>query len=71
MSGGKLNEPTTSTQVQLTRDRFERDVVRGDTPPYYLIPENVEGDYKDFILPYNAGRCRVSWNNNEWKFEYL
>ena len=71
MAGGKINEPTTSTQVQITRDRFERDVVRGDVPPYYLVPERIEGEHKDFILPYNAGRCRVSWADNQWSFEYF
>ena len=51
--------------------RFERDVVRGDVPPYHLVPERLEETHKDFILPYNVGRCRVSWANDEWKFEYI
>ena len=44
-------------------------------PPYYLIRELHEKEngvqYKDFRLPYNAGLCRVSWENDEWRFNYI
>jgi len=71
MAGGLQNEPTTSAQVIVTRQRFERDVVRGDVPPYYLIPEKQEETYKWYDLPYNSGRCKVSWADNQWSFEYF
>ena len=74
MAGGSQNEPTTSAQIQLTRDTFQREVVRGDRPPYYLDTgrheEQFRVKYKDFDLPYHAGRCRVSWNTDQWKFEW-
>ena len=74
MAGGLQNEPTGSSQVFVTRQRFERDVIRGNVPPWYLITENlsdIDGNgFKDFDLPYNAGRCRVSWNTNQWNFEW-
>ena len=68
------NQPTTSKQTKATRERFERDIIRGDKPPYYLVPEvyekNTGMSYKNFDLPYNAGRCIVSWPNNKMQFEW-
>ena len=68
------NQPTTSKQTKVTRERFERDIIRGDKPPYYLVPEiyekNTGMSYKNFDLPYNAGRCTVSWPNNKMQFEW-
>ena len=75
MSGGLQNDPTGSSQASEIRKRFERDVVRENMPPYYLIRELHEKEngvqYKDFRLPYNAGLCRVSWENDEWRFNYI
>ena len=74
MAGGLQNEPTPSSQISMARERFERDVVRGNVPPYYLVPERIKEGYKVFILPYNAGSCKVSWdefNDNQWSFEYF
>ena len=52
----------------------DRDIIRGDKPPYYLVPEvyekNTGMSYKNFDLPYNAGRCTVSWPNNKMQFEW-
>ena len=70
MSGGKQNEPTTSSQIRVTRDRFELDIVMGDYPPYYLVPENLKETYKLYDLPYNAGRCKVSWDTGNFNFEW-
>ena len=39
---GTENQPTTSNQIRLTRDRFEKDIQKGDRPPWYLIPERYE-----------------------------
>ena len=39
MAGGKQNEPTTANRVLVTRANFERDIQKGDRPPWYLIPE--------------------------------
>ena len=68
------NQPTTSKQAKATRERFERDIIRGDRPPYYLVPEvyekNTGMSYKNFDLPYNAGRCTVSWPDNKMQFEW-
>ena len=71
MPSGHINEPQTLVQEREMKIRFERDVVRGDVPPYHLVPERLEETHKDFILPYNVGRCRVSWANDEWMFEYI
>ena len=46
MAGGLQNEPTTSSQISMARERFERDVVRGNVPPYYLVPERIKEGYK-------------------------
>ena len=55
MAGGNLNEPTTSAQILFTRERFEREVVLGDRPPYYLDTERHEKEtkrrWKIFELP--------------------
>ena len=71
MPAGHINEPQSLVQEKEMKLRFEKDVVRGDVPPYYLVPERQEETHKDFILPYNVGRCRVSWADNEWNFEYF
>ena len=74
MAGGTQNEPTSSAQTILTRETFEREVVRGDRPPYYLDTGRHEKEFrvrhKTFNLPYNAGRCNVSWKDDQWKFEW-
>jgi len=68
------NQPTSSKQVEQTRRQFEHDILKGDKPPYYLVPEvyekNTGMSYKNFDLPYNAGRCVVSWPNNIIKFDW-
>ena len=67
MAGGHKNESTSSNRVKVTRSRFEQNVVRFDTPPWYLIPERHERDtgdaFKYFDVPYGAGVCKVSWPN--------
>jgi hypothetical protein len=74
MAGRSQNEPTTSSQLILTREVFEREVVRGDRPPHYLDTGRHENEFKvrhkTFNLPYNAGSCRVSWENDQWNFEW-
>ena len=74
MAGRSQNEPTSSSQILLTRETFERQVVRGDRPPYYLVTGRYEKEFKVrhkiFNLPYNAGSCRVSWENDQWNFEW-
>ena len=74
MAGGNLNEPTTTAQIMLTRQQFEREVVRGDRPPHYLDIERYEKEtnkrWKIFELPYNAGHCIVSWAEDQWNFSY-
>ena len=74
MEGGNLNEPTTSAQILFTRERFEREVVLGDRPPYYLDTERHEKEtkrrWKIFELPYNAGYCTVYWKDDQWSFSY-
>ena len=74
MAGRVQNEPTSTSQIQLTRETFERQVVRGDRPPYYLVTGRHEKEFsvrhKTFNLPYNAGSCRVSWENDQWNFEW-
>ena len=74
MAGRSQNEPTTSSQLILTREVFEREVVRGDRPPYYLDTGRHENEFKvrhkTFNLPYNAGSCRVSWENDQWNFDW-
>ena len=74
MAGRSQNEPTSSSQILLTRETFEREVVRGDRPPYYLVTGRHEKEFgvrhKIFNLPYNAGSCRVSWENDQWNFEW-
>ena len=74
MAGRAQNEPTSTSQILLTRETFERQVVRGDRPPYYLVTGRHEKEfsvrYKIFNLPYNAGSCRVSWENDQWNFEW-
>ena len=74
MAGGKTNEPTTDKQVLVTRTMFERDIQKGDRPPYYFDREGyvaeTQLDYKDFGLPFDAGRCRITWPEDKWKFEW-
>ena len=74
MAGRVQNAPTSTSQIQLTRETFERQVVRGDRPPYYLVTGRHEKEFsvrhKTFNLPYNAGSCRVSWENDQWNFEW-
>ena len=81
MAGGNLNEPTTTAQIMLTRQQFEREVVRGDRPPHYLDTERYEKETnkrcKMFELPYSAGHCIVSWaedlenfGSTVWNFSY-
>ena len=74
MAGRAQNEPTSTAQILLTRETFERQVVRGDRPPYYLVTGRHEKEFsvrhKIFNLPYNAGSCRVSWENDQWNFEW-
>jgi hypothetical protein len=74
MAGKTLHEPTRSGQILLTRNRFEYNIVRGDVPPYYFDNsawENETGmSYRNFDLPYSAGRCKVSWPNGVFQFEW-
>ena len=81
MAGGNLNEPTTTAQIILSRQQFEREVVRGDRPPHYLDTERYEKEtnkrWKIFELPYSAGHCIVSWaedlenfGSTVWNFSY-
>ena len=49
MPSGHINEPQTLVQEREMKLRFERDVVRGDVPPYHLVPERLEETHKDFI----------------------
>ena len=42
MAGGHKNESTHDNRVKVTRNRFEQDVVRYDTPPWYLKPDRHE-----------------------------
>ena len=65
MSAGKQNESTSNNRTNVSRSRFEQDVVRYDTPPCYLKPDRHEtetGDtFKYFNVPYGGGICKVSW----------
>ena len=74
MAGGKSNEPTTDKQILVTRMMFERDVQKGDRPQLYFDREGyvaeTQLDYKNFDLPFDAGRCRVTWPDNKWKFDW-
>jgi len=74
MAGGTINEPTTDKQALLTKVMFERDIQKVNAPPHYFDRDGyvmeTELDYKDFILPYGAGRCKVSWPDDKWKFEW-
>ncbi len=67
MPGGYQNEPTHDGRVKVTRSRFEQNVVKYDTPPWYLKPDRHEketGDsFKIFHVGYGAGLCKVSWPN--------
>ena len=67
MSAGKQNESTSNNRTNVSRSRFEQNVVNLDAPPWYLKPDRHEeetGDaFKYFNLPYGAGRCKVSWPN--------
>ena len=71
---GTENQPTTSNQIRLTRERFEQDIQKSDTPPWYLIPERYEARHKRkwayYDLPYGAGRCKVSWETGQFNFEW-
>ena len=42
MAGGKQNESTSNNRTNVSRSRFEQDVVRYDTPPWYLKPDRHE-----------------------------
>ena len=65
MSKGLQNESTSNNRTNVSRSRFEQNVVRYDTPPWYLKPDRHEietGDtFKYFNVPYGAGVCKVSW----------
>lgn len=65
MSNGLQNESTADSRVKVTRHRFEQNVIRLDTPPWYLKPDRHERDtgdaFKFFNVPYGAGVCKVSW----------
>ena len=64
MSKGLQNESTSNNRTNVSRSRFEQDVVRYDTPPWYLKPDRHEtetGDtFKYFNVPYGGGICKVS-----------
>ena len=60
MAGGLQNEPTTSSQISMARERFERDVVRGNVPPYYLVPEIIKEGYKVLCSGFGVG---LSWSS--------
>ena len=74
MAGGKQNEPTTANRVLVTRANFERDIQKGDRPPWYLIPERYEArhgrQWAYYDLPYGAGRCKVSWETGKFNFDW-
>ena len=74
MAGGAQNEPTTSAQINLTRANFVKDIQKGDAPPWYLVPERYEvrhgRQWAYYDLPYNAGRCKVSWERGNFTFEW-
>jgi len=74
MAGGAQNEPTTSAQINLTRANFVNDIQKGDAPPWYLVPERYEvrhgRQWAYYDLPYNAGRCKVSWETGNFTFEW-
>ena len=74
MAGGKTNEPTTDKQALVTRTMFERDIQKGDRPPYYFDREGYMAEtqlaYKNFDIPYGAGSCKVSWPNGVFQFEW-
>ena len=67
MAGGKQNESTSNNRTNVSRSRFEQDVVRYDTPPWYLKPDRHETEtgeaFKYFNVPHGAGLCKVSWPN--------
>ena len=74
MPGGKQNEPTTASRVLATRVNFERDIQKGDRPPWYLMPERYEArhgrQWAYYDLPYGAGRCKVSWETGKFNFDW-
>ena len=74
MAGGLQNDPTDSSRAIVTRDRFVRDIVRGNVPPWYLIPERYEArhgrKWAYYDLPYGAGQCKVSWETGNFTFEW-
>ena len=47
MPGGYQNEPTYDGRVKVTRSRFEQNVVKYDTPPWYLKPDRHEKETGD------------------------
>ena len=65
MSRGLQNESTSKNRTNVSRSRFEQDVVRYDTPPWYLKPDRHEAEtgdaFKIFNVPYGGGVCKVSW----------
>jgi hypothetical protein len=77
MAGGYQNESTSDSRTKVSRSRFEQNVVRFDTTPWYLKPERHEtetGDaFKYFNVPHGAGLCKVSWPDGpkgQLKFEW-
>ena len=74
MAGGLQNDPTDSSRAIVTRDRFVRDIVRGNVPPWYLIPERYEArhgrKWAYYDLPYGAGQCKGSWETGNFTFEW-
>ena len=74
MPSGKLNESTTGNRELLTRTMFERDIKKGDAPPWYFdrerFFEQTGHKHKVFDLPFNAGSCFVSWDDDNWAFNY-
>ena len=74
MAGGLQNDPTDSSRASVTRERFVRDIVRGNVPPWYLIPERYEARHDRkwayYDLPYGAGQCKVSWETGNFTFEW-
>tara|TARA_B100001250_G_scaffold311069_1_gene272995 strand:+ start:3067 stop:3303 length:237 start_codon:yes stop_codon:yes gene_type:complete len=65
MSKGLQNESTSNNRTNVSRSRFEQNVVRYDTPPWYLKPDRHEAEtgdaFKFFNVPYGGGVCKVSW----------